>query len=312
MKRVHHAILTSLALLGLLASSASAQDLTNRPKQIYPRGTVFVSAYGSNAVFVFKASTGEHVATISPVPGAQSITEGPDGLLYVCAESINQVLRIHPKRYEIVDAFVFNDPATPQNETGGLNGPTAATFGPDGDLYVASFNTDSVLKYDGATGAFKSVFVPTGRGGLNGPDAGMTFGPDGDLYVPSFFSDRVLRYRGLNGAWTGPFIDFREGALRQPRDLVFHDGSWFVASSANNRILKFDRFGNFEKRFANTGTPYSLAFHPDTEDLYVVNLDVSNVRRFDGETGTLVGKLVANGAAGMMQSTFLYFYAKDR
>ena len=291
MKR-RHPFLPALLLLSLLPATWSAQDLLKRPRQIYPRGTLFVSTFGSNAVYAFKASTGEHLATIDPVPNAQSITEGPDGLLYVCAEGINQVLRIHPRRFEIVDAFVFDDPGTPGNETGGLNGPTAATFGPDGHLYVASFNTDSVLKYDGASGTFLGVFVPPGRGNLDGPDAGMTFGPDGNLYVPSFWNDRVLKFRGTNGAWAGPFIDFREGAVNQPRGLVFEKGFWYVASSGNNRILKFDRFGNFVKRFANTGTPYSLAFHPDTEDLYVVNVDVSNVRRFDGETGALVGKLV--------------------
>src|SRR5438874_3226551 len=35
-----------------------------------------------------------------------------------------------------------------------LQGPSAITLGPDGRLYVASEKTHSVLRYDGATGAF--------------------------------------------------------------------------------------------------------------------------------------------------------------
>ena len=64
-------------------------------------------------------------------------------------------------------------------------------FGPQGDLYVSSRNTFSVLRYNGATGAFIDEFVQFGSGGLSGPN-GLTFGPDLDLYVASGFSNEVL------------------------------------------------------------------------------------------------------------------------
>jgi hypothetical protein len=37
---------------------------------------------------------------------------------------------------------------------GGLSRRDGLVFGPDGDLYVASMDTRSVLRYDGTTGAF--------------------------------------------------------------------------------------------------------------------------------------------------------------
>jgi hypothetical protein len=40
-------------------------------------------------------------------------------------------------------------------------------FGPDGNLYVASFNTDDVKRFNGTTGAFIDTFAS--GGGLNGP-----------------------------------------------------------------------------------------------------------------------------------------------
>ena len=47
------------------------------------------------------------------------------------------------------------------------------TFGPDGSLYVASYNNDQILRYDGSTG---EVFVAAGSGGLVEPEY-LTFTP---------------------------------------------------------------------------------------------------------------------------------------
>jgi hypothetical protein len=103
---------------------------------------------------------------LGPIPGAQSIQYGPDGNLYVAAEKIDRVLRFDGQTGVPLGALVADDPATPIDETGGLDAPTAALFGPDGDLYVASFDGDSVLRYDGVTGSFVGVFVTQGSGGL--------------------------------------------------------------------------------------------------------------------------------------------------
>jgi hypothetical protein len=43
------------------------------------------------------------------------------------------------------------------------------TFGPDGNLYVNSIQTDQVLRYNGTTGAFLDAFVSAESGGLNFP-----------------------------------------------------------------------------------------------------------------------------------------------
>src|SRR5262249_50327026 len=65
--------------------------------------------------------------------------------------------------------------------SGGLARGRGLTFGPDGngdgaqDLYVASADTNAVLRYDGVTGAFIDAFVPSGEGGLSNP-TDPTFG----------------------------------------------------------------------------------------------------------------------------------------
>src|SRR5690348_12199810 len=49
---------------------------------------------------------------------------------------------------------------------GGLDSPQGITVGPDDNVYVSSANTDQVLKYNGATGAFLGAIA---GGGLDQP-----------------------------------------------------------------------------------------------------------------------------------------------
>ena len=264
---------------------------------------LLVSGFDSNAVHKYRDGLGRGRGTAS---GAQSIVRGPDGLLYVCAEKTDKVLRLDPTTLVRIDAFVEDDPLTPADENASLNGPTSATFGPDGQLYVASFDNDRILRFDGQNGDYVDVFVGAGSGGLDGPDAGTKFGADGLLYVPSFFNDRVLRYDG-QGVFVDEFVSFREGGLRQPRDLVQHEDVWYVASSFNGLILRYDDQGNFLDVFTTTPQPYSLAFHPRDDNLYVVSPQTDDVRVFDGDTGTFLGVSVPAGSDGLAGAVSLFF-----
>lgn len=272
-----------------------------------PRGRAFVSGYDSDAIHVFETATGRPLGMVAPVPGAQSIVVAPDGALVACAEKIDQLLRIDPATLALLGPLVADDPLTPLDETGGLDGPTGAVFGPDGNLYVASFESDQVLRYDGASGAFLDVFVTAGSAGLNGPDAGLAFGPDGHLYVPSFYTHQVLRYDGASGAPLGAFASSSPGNLFQPRAVVFRGAEVFVASSLNNRVLRYDLAGSFLGRFSSANRPYGIAFHPDDGDLYVVSLGLNLVRRHDGQSGAWREDMIPAGAGGLVSATYLLF-----
>lgn len=267
---------------------------------------LWVSGYTSSAVHRFDETTGAHLGDLGPLMGAQSIRYGPAGLLYICAEESDLVARYDGPVF--VDNFVVDDPGTPEDETGGLDAPTAAVFGPDGNLYVASFSGDNVYQYDGATGAFLSEFVSPRDGGLNGPDAGMTFGPDGHLYVPSFNSSQILRYNGETGAFIDVFVGANNGGLQNPRMLLFRgDGSLWVSSWGSNSILRFANDGTFIDRIIRSTRPTGFAFGPHDRNVYVTSDLLNNVRVYDGENGTYLGDHVPNDGT-IDGGTWVSFY----
>ena len=91
------------------------------------------------------------------------------------------------ERARFIDNFITRS-------AGVFNGPTGIAWDAAGDLYVASFNNDSILKYDGVSGQFRTPVVASGQAGLNRTDNGMLFGPDGKLYIPSYLSNQILRF----------------------------------------------------------------------------------------------------------------------
>lgn len=291
--------------LGCVAEAQSVRRLDGEPRT---PGLLLVSSYEQDALFVYRASDGAYRRRIDGIDGPQSIVRGPeDGLLYVAAEQGDAVMRVDPVTLEIVDAFVADDPSTPGDETGGLDAPTAAFFGPWPYLYVTCFDADRILRYDRRDGSFAGEFVAPGAGGLDGPDAGAKFGPDGDLYVPSYWNDRVLRYDGVTGAFVGEAASGTTSPLNGPRDVLVLSDRVLVASSLSNQVLSYDRDGNYVGVFAVSNSPYCLRVHPDDGRLYVVSQQRNNVRVFDLATGAFHDLRVEVRSGGLLSAVYLGF-----
>jgi hypothetical protein len=269
---------------------------------------ILVSSYATDSIVRLDAASFANLGSLTGVDGAQSARFGPDGDLYVACEQSAQVLRLDGVTLAPLGVFVGDDPLTPADETGGLVAPTGAVFGPDGNLYVADFVGDDVLRYDGTTGAFIDTFVPAGTGGvaaIDGPDAGLVFGPDGDLYVPGFESDSVVRFDGVTGAFEAVVMRASQGLLN-PRSLVFRDdGVLYVSSWGNNRILRAT-WGEAPTVFvASTLRPSGICFEPSTGHLLVVNDQNGALRRYDGTTGALISSPILPAGSPWPGATFL-------
>ncbi|MEQ8764217.1 MAG: hypothetical protein RL885_09840 [Planctomycetota bacterium] len=188
------------------------------------------------------------------------------------------------------------------------------------DLYVSSFLTHEVLRYDASTGAFLGAFVTSGSGGLANP-AGATLGPDRNLYVASSGTSQVLRFDGATGAFIDVFVASGSGGLATPREVRFGaDGDLYVGSRANDRILKYDgSTGAFLTQFvfddpATSGIdetgglldPQSFAIGRDG-NLYVPSRGADSVFRYDSETGLFLDIFVPASSGGLNDPAALTF-----
>jgi hypothetical protein len=189
-------------------------------------------------------------------------------------------------------------------------------------LLVSDWGRDSVLRYDGTTGAFVDTFVP--RPGLDYP-YGILFGPhDQDLYVSTGEfggqTKSVFRFDGTTGAFIDEFAV--GGDLKSPRGIIFGpDGNLYVSDrnlpSTDGRIARFDGLtGAYMDDFVPVAggglkQPSGLVFGPSGRgrslDLYVASGPTASVKRYDGLTGAFLGDFVPGGAGGLVYALALTF-----
>jgi hypothetical protein len=102
--------------------------------------------------------------------------------------------------------------------SGGLSFLRDLVQGPDGNIYVTSGTTNSVIRYS-PSGQLLGTFVAAGSGGLSNP-WGLAFGPDGNLYVSGIGTDSIYEYSGSTGAFLSTFVAAGTGGLIQPTSLA--------------------------------------------------------------------------------------------
>ncbi|MGA9379353.1 MAG: hypothetical protein WBV73_11340 [Phormidium sp.] len=255
--------------------------------------TFLVANTNGNNVVRFDATTGSFLGQfISAGSGGlfspDNIILGPDGNndgisdLYITsgnkpatstAEGASGILRFDGRTGAFIDRFVGDNPNTPNiDETGGLLRPYGSAFGPDGKLYVSSFLTDQILRYDGTTGQFIDVFATGNQqaGGLNGPN-GMIFGPDGYLYITTQGSVAI------NGV-----ADFSAGL---PSQVLRYD-----IKTGEGRVIASPEAAPIGNGFVSL---LGLAFGPNDGLLYVSDF-ANDIRKYNVQTGELLGVISTN------------------
>lgn len=189
----------------------------------------------------------------SIVDGSRDLRAGPDGRMYIANYIANNIAVIDP-------ATGFHSVFVAAG-LGGLNGPSALEFDAGGDLLVASSGTNSVIKYDGSTGALIGTFVSAGSGGLSQP-RGLVFGPNSNLFVSSTGNNSVIEYNGA----TGTFVRVvTSGApLSVPIGLAFKaDGNLLIVSNGTYHVLEYNGvsgsfIGVFENPNQNPSAPWGI------------------------------------------------------
>jgi len=177
--------------LGAFVLGGSGGLVNPRSLAFGPDGHLYVSS-GNGEILRFHGTTGDFLGVFVDVTGNGGGPVDPYGLafhqgrLYVASFFPSEVRAFHATTGAYVSTFVAAG-------AGGLDGPTALAFGPDGELYVTSQGDDAVRRYDGATGTFLGVFVASGSGGLDGPfDLAFRALPEPASIVPGLASGALL------------------------------------------------------------------------------------------------------------------------
>jgi hypothetical protein len=150
---------------------------------------------------------------------------------------------------------------------GALSVPHGMTYGPDGNLYVSSLGTGSILEYNGQTGVFMGTLVPhtVGNQTLQYPN-GIAFDPNNphSLYIASYYDNAIERY-----------------------DTVAHTLTVYATLPTTAGTL------------AHTQGPTGLVFGSDG-NLYVndsTQANGSQIREYNVSTGDTVGRSIISGTS---------------
>lgn len=165
------------------------------------------------------------------------------------------------------------------------------------DLYVTSFATNQLFRYDGQTG------VPLSASAAIANPVDVRIGPDGLLYVTEFGSNDIDRFDPATGLFVDTFVYGQSGGLQQPSRMAFGaDGNLYVSSQNSGNILKFSgtdgrSLGVFVPSGAGGLTsPDGLTFGPDGH-LYVSSFADGDIRRYEGKTGAFLNTFASFGTA---------------
>jgi hypothetical protein len=236
--------ITGVPLGALVPQTDPNGPFAPRGMVLGPDHTLYVADDGNldgitlGRVTRFNSETGAFLGDLQPTGFTgdfypRGVVIGPDGDVYASVRNIaatgGEVMRWDPATGQFLGSFVTGDAVND------LNRPEGIVFGPDGNLYVASFranagDNDKVLIFAGPNSATPGAYLgnialDTVGGDRNFAEA-LLFGPGGKLFVPitGFGADtgEVRSYDVTTKAFTA-FVapNALGGPLGQPWYLTF-------------------------------------------------------------------------------------------
>jgi len=269
--------LATLVACVLALSAGCGED---EPETPVGRGVLLIGNTLADNVVRFDSRTGEFLGEFIEDDGPAGLIV-PAGLVFSAAGDLfvasgdtaenSAIVRYNGKTGEFQTVFAV---------ARSLVRPAGLALGPDGRLYVSSFLTDRILRFDAQTGSFVDVFASGNGapGGLNGPDA-LAFDRAGRLYVSTQGSIAV------DGQPSFPGLPSQ--VLRF--DIATGQSEVFIAQPE----LSPAWLGYIRLR--------GLAFGPDCGrsggecDLFVSDY-ANDIRRYDVESRALEATLAANSS----------------
>lgn len=248
------------------------------------------------------------------LPASVSIRElrglvfGPDGDLYLANayHEFSQVIRFHGEQnkdglHVFKEVFVQSSPtANP-----GIDHPFSVAFGPQGDLFVTSQNTNLTLRYHGPRSMAGKPGTPMPLPSALAELKGHTFAPGtfcastkevpdglicvrkamvaaGTLFVVDRDADGVRKYDPDTGAFRG--LISASGLIDKPINLAVADGFLYIGNRGNESVAKYDLHNGKVTPFiapkaGGLNNPSGIAIGPDGF-IYVGSRGTKQVLRY--------------------------------
>lgn len=226
--------------------------------------TVLISNLSSNQITRYNAETGAYIDVFAQVPGGPTRMKiGSDDLLYVLQWSGNGTVL----RYQLDGTFVGEFTSTGVSQSIGLDWDNT------GNLYVSSYNSDHVRKFD-TSGNDLGLFI---NSNLAGP-TDITFAENGDLLVSDYNAARVKRFDS-----GGNFIsNFISGVSQVEGIDTFANGNILLGIGGQSSVRMYDNDGNFMEDFIASGagglrTPNAIVIrNDDSGDVFQINAGLND------------------------------------
>lgn len=208
-----------------------------------PDGNLYVASSDTGQILRYDGQTGSIIGSgVFAFGGGlvqpRFITFGPGSSpgipdLYVADTGF---LRDRILRYDGLTGAFIEEYVT--RSEGGMGKPYGMAFDSSGNLYVASYNTNEILKFDSNGDPVPGgPFIAAGTGGLANP-RGITIGPDGLLYVANGATESILRFDPNTGAFVDNYTF--NATIQLPYGLTFGpDDNLYVVDTDLGKVLKF-------------------------------------------------------------------------
>ena len=176
-------------------------------------GTMYVVSNFTGSVYRYDAATGQAIPPGGSWPGLfvdssaglrepRGVAIGPGGDVFVGSGSQFSDLGQGVYRFNKADGSRMRVIGADK-----IRFPFGLAFGPDQMLYVNSYNTRTIQRYNPDTGEYLGDFVNTVD-----PAQSIAFGPDKNLYTTNFvvgntpWNDGIDQFNGQTGAFMRSFV----------------------------------------------------------------------------------------------------------
>jgi hypothetical protein len=295
MKKINPLILCILTLSFLSTGRAYSQQIGDTTCG----SLLLVSSWFNNNVKIYDGCSGNFIRNLDDagrLNGPQAILELPDGDVLVVSEGNNELVRYDRETLSTGTPVL----------SGFVEKPVGAILDGDNQLYVVSYQENSVLKVDTQTWQVADTILAANNGLVRGADAGIAL--EGDIvYIPGYDSDNVITLNVASKV-TNTLVSAGTGGLDAARGILIVDDSLYVTSERSNQILVFNKTsGAFIRSFGRETRPASIVQDGESHLLFSTR-DAVYRAAIDGSSKET---LVTKGAGGLNGATFVYRLNKN-